>query len=251
MTNRPIDLKEYGRCLKEPTGWFAAGDSFRRALPLISDGAFKLFVYLCLEANRRTGRFAAVQAELARAIGKSRRAVGKYVEELEQKGICTVRSGRNQYARTCFEIRDEYWPYHRTQDVPPLEGQQRNDYLNTIKSCFVTLGCTSGKFTVRDEQLARDLERQGVSLETLQDALFMGAARKYISWLNGGSLEPIGSLAYFTALVAEIQERPLPSDYRDYLRTKVVQLGETWMKESKKLPGNGGCLYRPGPEIVQ
>jgi hypothetical protein len=251
MTNQAIGSKGSHLFLKEPAGWFAAGASFRQALPMLSDGAFKLFVYFCLEANRRTGRFVAVQAELAKAIGKSRRVVGKYIEELEQKGICTVRLGRNQYTRTCFEIRDEYWPYHRTLDVSPVGGQQRNDYLNTIKSCFVTLGCTSGKFTVRDEQLARELERQGVSLETLQDALFMGAARKYISWLNGGSPEPIGSLAYFTALVAEIQERPLPSDYRDYLRTKVIQLDETWMKESKKLPGNGRCLHRPGPEIVQ
>jgi hypothetical protein len=46
----------------------------------------------------------------------------------------------------------------------------------------------------------------------VQDALFMGAVRKYISWLNGGSPEPIASLAYFSAVVSEIQERPFPAD---------------------------------------
>lgn len=117
MHNQMPNAKDNSPCLKEPSGWFAAGGSFRRALATLSDGAFKLFAYICLEANRQTGSFEADQAELATAIGKSRRIVGKYVEELESKRVCTVRRGTNQYARTSFEIRDEYWPYHRTQDV--------------------------------------------------------------------------------------------------------------------------------------
>jgi predicted regulator of amino acid metabolism with ACT domain len=38
-----------------------------------------------LEANHRTGRYEAVQTELAKAINKSRRIVGKYIEELQRK----------------------------------------------------------------------------------------------------------------------------------------------------------------------
>ncbi len=83
MHNQVPNAKDNSPCLKEAFGWFAAGSSFRRALATLSDGAFKLFSYLCLEADRRTGRYEAVQAELAKAIGKSRRIVGKYVEELE------------------------------------------------------------------------------------------------------------------------------------------------------------------------
>ena len=44
--------------LKHPTGWFAAGREVSRALPLLSDGAFKLFklyIHLCLTAERSTG----------------------------------------------------------------------------------------------------------------------------------------------------------------------------------------------------
>ena len=41
--------------LKQPTGWFAAGWEFAQAIPLLSDGAFKLYVYVCLRADRRTG----------------------------------------------------------------------------------------------------------------------------------------------------------------------------------------------------
>ena len=42
--------------LKHAHGWFAAGPEMARAMALLSDGAFKLFVYLCLQADRETGR---------------------------------------------------------------------------------------------------------------------------------------------------------------------------------------------------
>ena len=251
VTNQAINVGEDRLCLKEPFGWFAAGASFRRALMTLSDGAFKLFAHLCLEADRRTGHLETVHAELAKAIGKSRRIVGKYIEELEHKEVCTIRSGTNQYARTCFEIRDEYWPYRRTQQVEGADGPVRNAYVDAIKSSFVDIGCTIGKFSARDAQFAQDLQQRGIPLEIVQDAMLMGAARKYISWLNGGAPQPIGSLAYFVALVSEIQERPLPADYREYLRRKVGQLARTWAKESAKGQKDRGCPDMPCPEIVQ
>jgi len=237
--------------LKEPSDWFAAGASFRRALSSLSDGAFKLFAHICLEGDRHTGRLEAVHAQLARAVGKSRRIVGKYIEELEYKGVCTVRSGINQHARTCIEIRDEYWPYRRNPEIKDANGPVRNDYIEAIKNSFVSLGCTVGRFSAQDERLAQDLERRGISLNTVQDALLVGAARKYISWLNAGSAQPIGSLTYFAAVVTELQERPLAADYREYLRKQLVQLADAWAKESAKVSLKRGCLDMPRSEIVQ
>jgi hypothetical protein len=249
MSSQVLHAGDGNLCLKEPSGWFAAGSSFRRALAALSDGAFKLFAYICLQADRRTGSYESVQAELASAIGKSRRIVGRYVEELESKQVCTVRRGTNQYARTSFEIRDEYWPYHRAQNV---EGAQVHDaYVNAIRRRFVSIGCTIGKFSARDAQYAEELKRRRIPLELVQDALLMGACRKYISWLNGSSAEPIASLKYFEGLVAEIRERPLPADYRAYLQKKVEQLTRAWAKESVKLLKIGGCVDMPRPEIVQ
>jgi hypothetical protein len=251
MSSQAINASEISLRLKEPCGWFAAGASFRRALRTLSDGAFKLFAHLCLEADRRTGCLEAAQTELANAIGKSRRIVGKYIEELEDKQVCTVRSAKNQYGRTCFEIRDEYWPYLRMRPVGGTNGQADGSYVDAIKSRFVALGCTVGKFSARDAQCAQALQRRGVPLETVQDALLMGAVRKYISWLNGSSPQPIASLAYFAAVVSEIQERPFPADYREYLRMKVAQLAKAWEKEAVKGTDNGGCLDMPCRQIVQ
>jgi hypothetical protein len=251
MSSQAMDVRPDTLCLKEPSGWIAAGSSFRRALQTLSDGAFKLFAHLCLEADRRTGRFEATQAELAKAIGKSRRIVGKYVEELESNEVCMVRSGRNQHARTTFEIRDKYWPYRRTQEAGDANDPLPDAYVSAIKNCFLAIGCTVGKFSARDTQFAQDLQRRGFSLETVQDALHIGAVRKYVSWLNGGSPQPIGSLAYFSALVSETQEQTLPAGYREYLQEKVVKLARAWARESSKKLENRGCTDMVSTKIVQ
>jgi len=246
MNDTVPDPRDKALCLKESSGWFAAGSSFRRALPLLSDGAFKMFSYICLEADRRTGRYEAVQTELAGALHKSRRIVGKYIRELEYKGVCNVRHGKNQYTRTCFEIRDEYWPYARMTDAKP-----GNAYVDSIKNSFISLGCTTGKFTARDAQIADQFQRRHIPLELVQDAFLMGACRKVISLLNGSSVEPIASLAYFEGLIAEIRERPIPADYREYLRKKVEQRRSAWAKTSADSLKKGGCLDMDRPKIAR
>src|SRR5262250_1284533 len=100
--------------LKEDKGWFAAGASFARALALLSDGAFKLFAWLCLQARCDSGLMEASQHELARALGKSKRAIGRWTAELEAKGLCHIEPGRNQHERTRFRIQDAFWPYYRS-----------------------------------------------------------------------------------------------------------------------------------------
>jgi hypothetical protein len=123
----PKNTTRTGPALKEASGWFAAGNSFRRALTALSDGAFKLFAYVCLQADRRTGRLLMTQTDLAHALGKSRRIIGAYIAELQAQGVCCVRTGRNQFARTVFEVCDAYWPYERRHSIetePSLSARQ-------------------------------------------------------------------------------------------------------------------------------
>ena len=53
--------------LKCSSGWFAAGREVRLAATLLSDSAFKLFVWVCLHAERNSGRLPLVINELARS----------------------------------------------------------------------------------------------------------------------------------------------------------------------------------------
>ena len=57
--------------LKQSTGWFAAGWTFAEAITTLSDPAFKLFAWLCLNADRHTGRIRMPLAEMGQALGKS------------------------------------------------------------------------------------------------------------------------------------------------------------------------------------
>ena len=235
-------LGKSGSKLKASSGWFAAGASFRRALTLLSDGAFKLFAYISLEAARGTGRFEASQTDLARVLGKSRRIIGKYMAELEREAICTISAGRNQYARNIFEIVDDYWPYHRPTIAEETKRKEEDAYVATVRDRFLAIGCTRGKFGIGDEKSAKAMKERGVTLELLEEALLLGACRKYDSWLNGGSPEPIGSLRYFDALVSEVRDQPLPPGYCGYLRTKIAQLARMWeeTKEGATLRANNG-----------
>lgn len=232
--------------LKESTGWFAAGNAFRKALALLSDGAFRLFAHICLEADRKTGRLQVTHKELATALGKSMRAIGTYVLELESNGVCLLKPGKNQFAATVFEIADLYWPYHR---VGKSSGSpEQNAYVKSIRECFLRIGCTNGRFGAADVAAADELYRRIIPLAVIENAMLMGACRKYSSWLEGQSLEPIQSFSYFSSLIAEIQEKPLPPSYSAHLRRKVRQLAEAWTESVKSMIAapNGNCA-----EIVQ
>jgi hypothetical protein len=217
---------EHSIRVKEPAGWFVAGAGFRRALVLLSDGAFRLFAYLSLHSDRRTGRFTGTYKELAAALSKSKRIIGTYAAELDAKEVCRIYPGKNQFAATVFEISDLYWPYHRSSMSP--ESSEVEAYVETVRECFEGLGCTGGKLGAAGIEAAKRLQRLAIPLDLVLDAMYLGACRKVDSWLNGGPSDPIHSVSYFEPLIAEIQATPLPAGYSGYLRDKLPRLINRW-----------------------
>ena len=61
--------------LKQPTGWFAAGHEIDDALSLLSDGAFRLFMWLCLHADRHRGSIRTSTSELTRTLGRGEKQI--------------------------------------------------------------------------------------------------------------------------------------------------------------------------------
>ena len=189
---------------------------------------------LCLKADRRSGALQATHRELAAALKKSKRAIGTYVAELERKGICSVQRATNQFAATTFTITDSYWPYHRLETCSDLPDEIA--YVNAVRECFLSLGCVSGKFGTADVEIVRQMHRRGIPLALIENAMLLGACRKYGSWLQGQALEPILSIRYFEALIAEIGRDPLPPGYSGYLRKKTRQLREIWNESVQSGP---------------
>jgi hypothetical protein len=155
--------------------------------------------------------------------------MGNYIVELEEKGICRVRSATNQHGRTLFEVSEIYWPYER---MPTGKAQQSDQglelYVGKIRELYLTLGCEKGSFNAADQRTAVELFKRGIALSVVEDAILLGCARKYVSSLNGGgsadngtgSWAPIGSLAYFESLIEEVKLTPFSPDYSRYVRAK-------------------------------
>jgi hypothetical protein len=228
--------------LKEPRGWFPAGSGVRRSRELLSDGAFKLYVSISLDADVKTGCFQATHQELARLLRKSKRIVGVYIRELEAKGVCRVRSAANQHSRTVLEICDEYWPYHRDK-AAGCTADEGDEYVRRVRSVFLGLACAGGSFTAADERLARHWKSHGITIEVVENALLMAAMRKYISWFNHGPSTRIATLRYVEPVIDELREQPSwPAGYRQYIERKLRQCEEQWRDRT-------GATKSAGPDL--
>ena len=229
--------------VKESSGWFAAGASFRHALTVLTDGAFRLFALVCLEADRQTGCFEASYSELAKALGKSKRALGSYVAELEHAAVCDITSGRNQHERTVFQDRDEFWPYRRNLHAQPPVDAELQQYINSIRECYLSLGDIHVEFHPSDVSIAKQLYERRIPLGVIRDAMLLGACRKYQSWLNGKPAQPIRTLRYFEEIITEVRNEPLPAGYSNYLRRTLERYATAWTaagRQGRSSPA--GCL---------
>ena len=180
--------------LKLQGGWFAAGAPLLQAMEAVSDGAFKLFVYLCLKADRSTGELSVSPTQLARALRKSRRSLFTYLGELQSRGLLRLSLAHNQHERTHIQIRQAFWPYQRSLVQEP----------EAAESQYV-------------DQVAR---------------LLLGCARKHVAWLNGHTGGPITSLSYFEPLIQEVQKQPVSDHYWDYLKSRLKTLRQQWKQQS-------------------
>jgi hypothetical protein len=205
--------------LKYSHGWFAAGREVASALQLLSDGTFKIFVWLCLHAERSRGAFSATPAELARTLGKNEHDICLALEELERKGVCRLK------AEGVIEIRDRFWPYERQCGSAASDESRR--YVAEVKRLFLQHRCVRSSFTAADEKLAMSLFRRGIPLLQVEHAILLGAARKYVALLQHGQGTPISSLHYFTDLFGEVRQEISPG-YWTYIARKVKTFEQTW-----------------------
>ncbi|MFQ5796654.1 MAG: hypothetical protein ACE5JP_16620 [Candidatus Bipolaricaulia bacterium] len=216
--------------LKRARGWFAAGREWQQALERLSDGAFKLFVYVSLQAGRRSRRLSFHQRELAQALGKSRRSIQHYLEELVEKQVCRILSARNQYTSGVVEIRPEYWPYvseHMSAAEDPCLDE--DTYVEAVGKMFLSQPCVRSAYSAADRRLARAWFGAGVSLTLVEQAILLGCGRKYVSWLNAQPSEPIGSLAFFKPLLEEISGFELSLEYQSFNRYQTEKYKLKWL----------------------
>jgi hypothetical protein len=228
--------------LKQPTGWFAAGREVGQALAVLSDGAFKLYIHLCLQADRHTARARIELTGLARVLRKSAASIEADLGELDCSGVCE-RWGDG------IEIRDPFWPYHK--QTGPVADNPQADFVRQAREAFLKRPCVRSTFSAADEKLALNLCQRGVSLDQLRWAIWLGCARKYMAMLNGQTRVPITSLAYFATLIDEVSHSEVPASYWEYVRGRMEQWEKRWLETRRSAQTTDTVQPQPSaPEMI-
>lgn len=219
-----------GARLKHPTGWFAAGREVAAALKVLSDGAFKVYIWLCLHADRSSGRLQVDQSAVANSLSKSRRSIVSYFEELRTQGVCGTEFAANQFGRGEVRICSAFWPYELLDSAVTTASEA--GYMSHIQTLLKSRRCVVNSFTPADQKLARALFSDKVPIENVERAFLLGCARKYASWLSGHVSGPITSLSYFSTVIAEVGELEVSASYWRYLSKRVGDLEQAWMDKN-------------------
>ena len=217
--------------LKRSTGWFAAGREMATALPVLSDAAFKLYVFLCLNVDRYSARRVWEALELANLLHCGLQSVTDSLQELCRREVCIQHpdaDGQIAPDRLSIEICDLFWPYEKR----PVDdfGIDQNRYVQRVRQMLSATACVRVSFSAADERLAAVLYQRGVTLVHLQRAIWLGCARKYVAMLNSpeNASMLITSLSYFSNLVNEVAETSAGEDYWKHVQNKVAQLEKMW-----------------------
>jgi hypothetical protein len=218
--------------LKNPKNWFAAGDEVRKAVTLLTDGAFKIYVYICLHAHRNTGTLEINQTELARNLNKSQGNIRKNLRELQNAGVCTVQMTQNRHVKGIIEITPEYWPYDRESNEPPQEGESA--YIAAVKKLLSARACVRSSFSIADGRLAREWFERGIPLDLVEQTILVACSRKYVSWRNGQCKSPINSLRYFESTLEEIRGQKTDPEYWNFIRFRMQRVEKLWLQNEKK-----------------
>ena len=227
--------------LKHADGWFAAGSEFAQAIESLSDAAFKLYAWICLHAERGSGRLDFDRSELARRLGRSRSALGRHLRELQSAGVCELLAAPNQHRRSRLEIRDAWWPYSRAReesDSQPADGTSaERAYVARVRQLFGGASCVQGTFTPSDARLAAAWHARGIALETVRRAWLLGCTRKSFSLIDRPSAAPIRTLRYFAPLLEEVLAGSFPPDYWAHLQFNLGRCEEHWRRNPGTAPG--------------
>lgn len=221
---RPDDVNKYMKVKSQ--SWFAAGPEVSRALMVLSDGAFRLYFYLCVQAKRESGCLAVNYVEVASVLSRSRRSITTYFEELRGHGVCRIRPAVNQHRFSQIEICDEYWPYARPNGGPPSQGQE--PYLLQIRSLLDARACVKCAFGTADQKFATTLFGRNISIDQIQRGIALGCSRKYVSLLNGTDSGVIVSFSYFRDLIDEAGDQETSADHWGFLKLQLKRYELQW-----------------------
>ena len=100
-------------------------------------------------------------------------------------------------------------------------GASREEYIHLVLEAYRQTPGTMGTVRRPDRMLAAQLFQRGVSVQVIENALVLAAARRLIRPANAPPLGTVRSLAYFLPVIEEVLELRVSPDYYQYLRHKI------------------------------
>ena len=229
-------------------GWFAAGPEVRNALLILSDGGFRLYFYLCLNASRATGRSRVSYAGLARDLARSRRSIASYFDELRDKRVCVTTCARNQHSRTEVEICDEFWPYSKERGADALSAW--HSYRDSIQALLSKRACIKCSFSGADVRFAQELFERKVTLNEIEQAIALACCRKYVGLLNGTDKDIIRRFSYFRDTIEELRDPEAHPSQPQVLNQRILSAEyyeKKWLAQ-REHAADANFAPAPGPK---
>lgn len=100
----------------------------------------------------------------------------------------------------------------------------RDLYVRCALACYRITPTTAGTLCSQDRLAAAQIWLEGVSIELLQAALILAAARRSFREATEPPLAPIRSLRYFLPLIEEIRATPIEPDYIRHLEQNLLRI---------------------------
>src|SRR5450759_1789594 len=98
---------------------------------------------------------------------------------------------------------------------------EQRDYVRRLLDAYRVTPGTCGSVRRADRVLAAQLHQCGVSLEAVDNAFVLAAARRLIRPAGAAPLGTIRSLAYFLPVIEEVLQLQVGQEYFQYLRHKL------------------------------
>jgi hypothetical protein len=100
---------------------------------------------------------------------------------------------------------------------------EQREYVQLVLAAYVSTPGTAGVARRADRIFAARLFEQGVSLETVANALTLGVARRSARPADAAPLAIIRSLAYFGPVIEEVLLLRTGPEYFQHLRNKLTR----------------------------
>jgi hypothetical protein len=107
------------------------------------------------------------------------------------------------------------------------DGCGKQEYIRQVLEAYRKTPGTMGTLRRADRMLAALFYQRGISVQVIENAFVLAAARRLMRPADALPLGAIRSLSYFMPVIEEVLELRVSPDYFQYLRHKLERIAQS------------------------